>query len=188
MNPLLLDRVEDARSSLEWLRGSTSDVEYELEAIQLNYEMASQEKSSLKDIFNRNHIRPFLLSLGLMLIQQLSGINAVIFYTVSIFEMSGSTISGHLSTIIVGIVNLLATFIANALIDKLGRKILLYISSGLMVVSVLTLAIFFYLKVRYTTHFLFVDLWKCLYRRNHINIKFLDCKIHIKRWKYNVRI
>lgn len=140
------DRVEDARSSLQWLRGSTSDVEYELEAIQVNFEMASQESSSLKDIFNRSHIRPFLLSLGLMLIQQLSGINAVIFYTVSIFEMSGSTINGHLSTIIVGIVNLLATFIANALIDKLGRKILLYVSSGLMVVSLVALGVFFYLK------------------------------------------
>ena len=109
--------------------------------------MSSQTSSSLLDVFSRRHVRPFLLSMGLMLIQQLSGINAVIFYTVDIFEMSGSTISGHLSTIIVGIVNLLATFVANALIDKVGRKVLVYISSGLMVVSLLTLGSFFAVQV-----------------------------------------
>ncbi|KAK8737587.1 hypothetical protein OTU49_004551 [Cherax quadricarinatus] len=140
------DRVDDARCSLLWLRGSESEAEYELEAIHDNFEFSRQESSSLKDIFNRRQIRPFLLSLGLMMFQQLSGINAVIFYTVSIFEMSGSSISGHLSTIIVGIVNLLATFIANALIDKLGRKILLYISSALMVLSLVSLGVYFYLK------------------------------------------
>lgn len=140
------DRIEDAQSSLEWLRGSEADVRFELEAIIDNYEISSKESSSIKDVFNKHHLRPFLLSTGLMLFQQLSGINAVIFYTVSIFEMSGSTISGHLSTIIVGIVNLLSTFLANAVIDKLGRKILLYASSALMVVSLLSLGIFFYLK------------------------------------------
>ncbi|MPC44991.1 Facilitated trehalose transporter Tret1 [Portunus trituberculatus] len=141
-----LNRVEDARSALQWLRGSFNDVEFELEAIQINYEMSSQTSSSLMDVFTRRHIRPFLLSMGLMLIQQLSGINAVIFYTVDIFEMSGSAISGHLSTIIVGVVNLLATFVANAVIDKVGRKVLVYISSGLMVVSLLALGSFFHVR------------------------------------------
>ena len=139
--------MEDARSALQWLRGSFNDVEFELEAIQINYEMSSQTSSSLRDVFTRRHIRPFLLCMGLMLIQQLSGINAVIFYTVAIFEMSGSTISGHLSTIIVGVVNLLATFVANAVIDKVGRKVLVYISSGLMVVSLLALGSFFHVRV-----------------------------------------
>ncbi|KAK7069795.1 Sugar transporter [Halocaridina rubra] len=140
------DRIDDAQKSLEWLRGSSADVEFELDAIQENFEIANLESSSLKDIISRHHIRPFLLCMGLMLFQQLSGINAVIFYTVFIFEMSGSTISGHLSTIIVGVVNLLSTFVANAVIDKLGRKILLYASSALMVVSLVSLGSFFYVK------------------------------------------
>ncbi|XP_068228808.1 facilitated trehalose transporter Tret1-like [Palaemon carinicauda] len=140
------DRVEDAERSLQWLRGSSADVEFELGAIQENYELARQDSSSFKDILSRQYARPFLLSMGLMLFQQLSGINAVIFYTVDIFEMSGSAISGHLSTIIVGVVNLLSTFVANAVIDKLGRKILLYASSGLMVVSLVSLGSFFYIK------------------------------------------
>ncbi|KAG0725438.1 Facilitated trehalose transporter Tret1 [Chionoecetes opilio] len=142
------DRAEDARSALQWLRGSFNDVEFELEAIQINYEMSSQTTSTVLDVFSRRHVRPFLLSMGLMLIQQLSGINAVIFYTVDIFEMSGSSISGHVSTIIVGVVNLLATFVANAVIDKVGRKVLLYISSGLMVVSLVSLGSFFAVQAK----------------------------------------
>lgn len=139
--------MEDARAALQWLRGSFNDVEFELEAIQINFEMSSQTKSSVMDVFTRRHIRPFLLSMGLMLIQQLSGINAVIFYTVAIFKMSGSAMSDHLSTIIVGVVNLLSTFVANAVIDKVGRKVLVYISSVLMVVALVALGSFFALRV-----------------------------------------
>ncbi|XP_063604196.1 facilitated trehalose transporter Tret1-like [Penaeus indicus] len=140
------DRVEDAQASLEWLRGSASDVDFELDAIQRNYEIAKQESSSLKDLFRRQYAKPFLLAMGLMLFQQLSGINAVIFYTVSIFKMSGSTINNYLSTIIVGVVNLISTFLANVLIDRLGRKILLYVSSVLIVLSLVALGTFFYIK------------------------------------------
>lgn len=132
---------------MQWLRGSFNDVEFELEAIQTNFEMSSQTKSSVIDVFSRRHIRPFLLSMGLMLIQQLSGINAVIFYTVAIFKMSGSAMSDHLSTIIVGVVNLLSTFVANAVIDKVGRKVLVYISSVLMVISLVSLGSFFAVRV-----------------------------------------
>ncbi|ROT66788.1 gastric caeca sugar transporter [Penaeus vannamei] len=140
------DRVEDAQASLEWLRGSAADVDFELDAIQRNFEIAKQESSSLKDLFRRQYAKPFLLAMGLMLFQQLSGINAVIFYTVSIFKMSGSTINNYLSTIIVGVVNLLSTFLANVLIDRLGRKILLYVSSVLIVLSLVALGTFFYIK------------------------------------------
>ncbi|KAH8276623.1 hypothetical protein KR018_008275, partial [Drosophila ironensis] len=86
------------------------------------------------------------ISLGLMFFQQLSGINAVIFYTVSIFEDAGSTIDGHVCTIIVGVVNFLATFMATLLIDRLGRKILLYISNIAMIITLFVLGGFFYCK------------------------------------------
>lgn len=134
-------------------------MEYELEAIVMNFEATCQIKTSVKDIFTRSNAKPFFLSAGLMLIQQLSGINAVIFYTVSIFKMAGSTIDGHISTIIVGVVNLLATFVANALIDKLGRKILVYVSSGLMVASLLSLGTFFHLKVWYNIIFFIISIF-----------------------------
>lgn len=62
------------------------------------------------------------------------------------FQDAGSTIDGNLCTIIVGIVNFGATFAATLLIDRLGRKVLLYISGSAMTVSLATLGTFFYLK------------------------------------------
>lgn len=67
-------------------------------------------------------LRPLGVCVGLMACQQFSGINAVMFYSVSIFVASGSS-SPHVSTIILGIVNIFATVLSNLLIDRLGRKV-----------------------------------------------------------------
>lgn len=114
--------------------------------------------------------------MGLMLFQQLSGINAVIFYTVSIFKMSGSTINNYLSTIIVGVVNLISTFLANVLIDRLGRKILLYVSSVLIVLSLVALGTFFYIKVRIATFTLLFCVFlsgSCFVRNSPVRLLFI---------------
>ena len=128
------------------MRGSENDIIFELEEIQQNLAHSESEKGSLRDLFKKQYLKPLLIAIGLMLVQQLSGINAVIFYTVDIFKLSGSKINENLSTIIVGVVNLLSTFIANVLIDKLGRKILLYASDIMMIVSLFALGTFFYIK------------------------------------------
>jgi MFS family permease len=61
---------------------------------------------------------------------QVSGINAIIYFAPRIFEMAGiSTESALISTIGIGVVNLLGTFLGLYLIDRLGRKILMYIGS-----------------------------------------------------------
>lgn len=62
------------------------------------------------------------------------------------FQAAGSSINGNLCTIIVGIVNFASTFVATALIDRLGRKILLYISSVAMIITLFALGCFFYAK------------------------------------------
>lgn len=60
--------------------------------------------------------------------------------------MAGSTIPSNDSTIIIGIVNFASTFIATGLIDKLGRKVLLYISTVSMIITLFVLGAFFYVK------------------------------------------
>jgi facilitated trehalose transporter len=65
----------------------------------------------------------------------LSGVNAVIFYTVSIFEKSRGTIDSNLSSIIVGLANFVATLGSNMVIDRLGRKLLLNVSGVFMALS-----------------------------------------------------
>lgn len=106
----------------------------------------SASGSQIFELLKRQNLKPLSISLGLMFFQQMSGINAVIFYTTSIFKDAGSTIDESLCTIIVGVVNFIAVFIATVLIDRLGRKVLLYISDAAMIITLATLGTFFYLK------------------------------------------
>ncbi|XP_055374636.1 facilitated trehalose transporter Tret1 isoform X3 [Condylostylus longicornis] len=141
-------REDRARKALRWLRGKEADVEPELKGIVRSHTEAEKHATSnpMAELLRRNNIKPLSISLGLMFFQQLSGINAVIFYTVQIFKDAGSTIDGNICTIIVGCVNFIATFIATILIDRLGRKILLYISDVAMIITLFTLGGYFYCK------------------------------------------
>lgn len=81
-----------ALKSLQWLRGKKTDVSEEMAGIEKAH--AESEKNAargaLKELLKPSYRKPLLISLGLMAFQQLSGINAVIFYTVSIFEVINS--------------------------------------------------------------------------------------------------
>ncbi|XKL62683.1 hypothetical protein PGB90_002516 [Kerria lacca] len=136
-----------ARKALQWLRGPNADVTQEFNEIEkANQANKSQDPPTFTTIFNRMYVRPLLISLGLMFFQQMSGINAYMFYTVKIFQDSGSKINSNLSSIIVGLVNFFSTFLATVFIDKLGRKVLLFISSGTMTLMLAVLGAFFYFK------------------------------------------
>lgn len=141
-------REDRARKALQWLRGKKADVEPELKGIVKSHCDAERHASqnAMFELMKRNNLKPLMISLGLMFFQQLSGINAVIFYTVQIFKDAGSTIDENLCTIIVGVVNFIATFVATLLIDRLGRKILIYISNVAMIITLFVLGTFFYYK------------------------------------------
>ncbi|CAL8099932.1 unnamed protein product [Orchesella dallaii] len=139
-------REECAEKALQWLRGSGADIRAELNEIKNTHLLTKKYSTKLKDLFGKTYRKSILASLGLMFFQQFSGINAVIFYTVYIFELSHSSIDSNLSTIIVGLVNFGAVFVATLLIDRLGRKVLLLISNVVMIFCLSTLAAFFYLK------------------------------------------
>ncbi|CAK1601949.1 unnamed protein product [Parnassius mnemosyne] len=138
-------RTEEARKALQWLRGAHTKIDNEMREIALSDAEAGKE-SPITELLSKKYMKSIFICLGLMAFQQLSGINAVIFYTVKIFQMTGSSINEHLCTIIVGIVNFISTFIATALIDRAGRKILLYISSVTMTLTLMILGTFFYVR------------------------------------------
>lgn len=139
-------RPEDARKALQWLRGKNLNIDKEMR--DLTRTQADSDRTSgnaFMQLFSYKYKAAILISLGLMLFQQLSGINAVIFYAASIFKMSGSTVDENLSSIIIGVVNFISTFLATAIIDRLGRKMLLYISSVSMITTLVTLGAYFYI-------------------------------------------
>lgn len=138
-------KPEKSRKALEWLRGKDTDVTAEFNELVKSQKEADDSNTGIKDLFTRQHMKPILICLGLMFFQQMSGINAVIFYTTTIFKMAGSSINNNLCTIIVGIVNFISTFVATVLIDRLGRKVLLYVSAISMCLTLTILGAYFYL-------------------------------------------
>jgi Na+/melibiose symporter-like transporter len=81
-----------------------------------------------------------------MFFQQVSGINAVIFFTTDIFVAAGTDIKPDIATIIVGVMQVVATFVASLIVDRLGRRILLLASDAVMALCTLLLGIYFFMK------------------------------------------
>lgn len=141
-------RIQDAQKSLQWLRGRNINTEKEMN--ELTQSQAESDLvvggNALRQLFSRKYLPAVLISLGLMLFQQLSGINAVIFYAAKIFKMAGSSLNENLCSVIIGIVNFVSTFIATSIIDRLGRKMLLYISLVSMIITLVALGSYFYVR------------------------------------------
>lgn len=116
-------------SALKVLRKMGSeDPEREMREIRTSLH---QERGRAEEpLFQRSLKLPIFLAVSIGLFNQLAGVNAILYYSSDIFRAAGfSRISGNLQSVLIGIMNLLATFIGMALIDKLGRKTLLLIGS-----------------------------------------------------------
>ena len=72
------------------------------------------------------NLKPLVVALVLMLGQQLSGVNAVIFFSVTIFNAAKTSLNSLIENVIVGGVQVVATAIAAILIDRLGKDFLIY--------------------------------------------------------------
>ena len=98
-------KMDAAKKSLTWLRGkSYSGVEEEIAEIKKaeDERNAPESKVSLSEIFTQAvYLKPFGISLCLMLFQQLSGINEVLFYMNQIFEAANSSLDPSISNFIV---------------------------------------------------------------------------------------
>ncbi|RZB40864.1 Sugar tr domain containing protein [Asbolus verrucosus] len=92
--------------------------------------------------------KAFIIAFALMFFQQFSGINAVILYTSNIFSSAGVELDANTAAIIMGAFQAIATFLSSLVIERLGRKILLFTSSIVMALSSFVLAVFFTLKYR----------------------------------------
>jgi len=98
------------------------------------------EKGSLAELFRPGFRRALLIAVVLAILQQITGINAILYYAPRIFERAGfERISAIGQSTIVGFVNMLFTIVAILLVDKVGRKPLLLIAAAGMGVSQLLL-------------------------------------------------
>ena len=108
----------------------------------LFYLAGHEEKLSLPDWLSPVITKPLIISIGLMIFQQLSGITAVVFNAASIFEVAGFTDS-KLVSMSVGLVQFLGTSLACLVIDKTGRRVLLLTMSIAMSCTLFGLGAYF---------------------------------------------
>ncbi|XP_018019695.1 facilitated trehalose transporter Tret1 [Hyalella azteca] len=138
-------RDQEALESLKFLRGPNYPVQSELRNMRLALHERNTKQVHFTELFLTPHLaRPFMVSVTLMFFQQFSGANAVLFNLSTIFKSAGTDIPESLSSVIVGIVFILGTFLSSIVIDKIGRKVLLSISAGMMCISHVGLGYFFY--------------------------------------------
>ncbi|KAK8769053.1 solute carrier family 2, facilitated glucose transporter member 8-like [Amblyomma americanum] len=137
---------EDALKALQFLYGAGTDYEAERNQIELNLKMSPTEGFHMKELQQPFIYKPILISLFLMFAQQLSGINAVMFYAVSIFQSAGTTIPPEDCMVIIGVVQVVATLGATMVMDKGGRRVLLLTSAALLALSLGVLGGYHYVK------------------------------------------
>jgi len=119
-------RVDEARDILKLM--GAEDPEGELREIVESIHLDQLQKS--ESLFQWKYRLPIVLAVTIGMFNQLSGINAILYYLNDIFSAAGfSKMSGSLQAVMIGGTNLLATLLAMSVIDKLGRKTLLLIGA-----------------------------------------------------------
>ena len=134
-------RVEEARAVL--VRLGDADVEGRLAAIGAT--LRGEADKALDRLFQKRYSAPIMLAVAVAMFNQLSGINALMYYAPRIFQMAGAgTETALLQAVAVGGTNLLFTIVALFIIDKLGRRPLLLIGSVGTALSLALVAAAFY--------------------------------------------
>ena len=120
------NRVEEAHAVLQLMGAENPEAELKeiVDSIHL------ERLQTAEPLITRKYGLPIFLAITIGMFNQLSGINAILYYLNDIFGAAGfSKVSGDLQAVAVGSMNLIATLVAMSVIDKLGRKTLLLIGS-----------------------------------------------------------
>ncbi len=134
-------RIPDANTVLQNLRGS-ADVSGELNTLRTDLAREGRQLAGASELLSPRLRRPLIIGIGLAMFQQITGINTVIYFAPTIFQSAGlsSAATSILATAGVGAVNVIMTIVSIRLIDRLGRRQLLFWSLGGMTVTLLVLS------------------------------------------------
>ncbi len=133
------NRIEEARAVLEEFGTDNGSVDNEIEDIKLSLKHEQEGKKEI--LLSKKYLKPIMLAILIAMFNQLSGINAIMYYLPHIFKMAGAGAeSAMLQTVLVGGINLVMTMLALTVIDNFGRKNLMLIGSIGYIVSLTTVA------------------------------------------------
>ena len=136
---LLVERNDEAGAlaTLQLIHSDAGKAKAELDAIKNH----TSEETSRKGVFSGKYNKSLLLAFLLAFFNQLSGINFILYYAPVILENAGFASSDSLlSSIAIGGTNLIFTFVGLYLIDRMGRKSLMYIGSAGYIISLAMVA------------------------------------------------
>lgn len=139
---ILKKREEKSFAILKNIYGSDQMAKYELN--ETKSVLGNENKANWRDLLKPGITKAVLIGAAIAILGQFMGVNAVLYYGPSIFESSG--LSGDDSLfyqVIVGLVNVLTTILAVFIIDKVGRKKLVYFGVSGMIISLLLIAGYF---------------------------------------------
>ena len=119
-------RVGEARDVLKL----SGEKDFEAELQEIVQSIDAEHGRGSEPLFTRKYRLPIFLAVSIAMFNQLSGINVILYYLNDIFAKAGfNKMSGDLQSVAIGATNLIATLIAMAIIDRVGRKKLLLIGS-----------------------------------------------------------
>jgi len=139
---ILKRREKPAEKILKRIYGNNEDAQCQMnQTIQVAH---TGNTSEWKSLFKPGIFRAVLIGVAIAILGQFMGVNAVLYYGPTIFESSG--LSGGNSLfyqVLIGVVNMLTTIIAIMIIDKVGRKKLVYYGVSGMIITLFFIAFYF---------------------------------------------
>jgi MFS transporter, SP family, arabinose:H+ symporter len=136
------NRVEEAREILRII--DPEEVDENLKAIQAS-DLNPGKTTPVREFFSSRFKFPILLAFLFAFFNQVSGINAIIYFAPRVFELTGlGAETALLSTVGVGVTNLIFTMLGLLLIDRIGRRYLMYIGSFGYIISLSAIAYAFF--------------------------------------------
>ncbi|WP_040156800.1 sugar porter family MFS transporter [Mobilicoccus massiliensis] len=141
-------RGEEARATS--LRLCTTEAEADTQIDEIRSSIAADEQALKVPFFTRDHRRVILLAVAIAFFNQMSGINAILYYAPRVMQQAGATTNtAFIMSVGVGLMNLVATMAALTVIDRLGRRRLMLVGSiGYLLSLGFLAAVMFYYESR----------------------------------------
>ncbi|XP_055589335.1 facilitated trehalose transporter Tret1-like [Uranotaenia lowii] len=149
----LLGKNKDAKAekSLSWLR-RLKDVSDELQAMKRSVESSKSDRTSIKELFNPANRASLRILLILVFSMQMTGLLAILGYAQTIFEKINTNLKPEEMSIVLGAVQFVAVIFPAVLVDRMGRRPLLLLSTAVTAASLLACSIYFIIEPNATNH------------------------------------
>lgn len=135
-------REKDAMSTLKRIYNDDESVKEQLEVVKVS--INGKEESDWKALLQPGILKAVIIGSAIAILGQFMGVNAVLYYGPEIFSKAGLSSSDSMfSQVLVGLVNMLTTIIAVFVIDRVGRKNLIYWGVSGMILSLVMIGLYF---------------------------------------------